>query len=201
LPQGPYSPQARLYISPAAPKVRGHTSPGQRTEPQAGPAAWVVLVGKRERAEGPIHPFMVCDTDRLKKRQQSLLRYARPVACRGIVSRLAGRAHGLGMNRAFSPCFFLPILPRPLDRPAARSVGLGWYNPAPSVLLRLTPMALRSGLHSARFVQIEILRSSRRRMVPVMTATLPPSQDSPAKPQPVPQGRHNKSPARKCRVR
>jgi len=35
--------------------------------------------------------------------------------------------------------------------PALRaiSVGLGWYNPAPSVLLRLTPMALRAGLHSA----------------------------------------------------
>ena len=129
-----------------------------------------------------------------------------PVACRGIlrIAQIGFQARrtgtGLGMNRAFSPCFFPPILPRPLDRPAARSVGLGWYNPAPSVLLRLTPMALRSGLHSARFVQIEILRSSRRRMVPVMTATLPPSQDSPAKPQPVPQGRHNKSPARKCRV-
>jgi hypothetical protein len=95
--------------------VRGHTSPGQRTEPQAGPAAWVVLAGKRERAEGPIHPFVVSDTDCLKKRQPIPARIGAfgdvPVACRGIVSRLAGRARGLGMNRAFSPCFFCQHYP------------------------------------------------------------------------------------------
>jgi len=31
------------------------------------------------------------------------------------------------IDRAFSPCSFVPTSPRPMDRPTARSVGLGWH--------------------------------------------------------------------------
>jgi len=51
---------------------------------------------------------MVCDTDRLTKLTaipaQKWASGNAPVTCRAIVSRLAGRTQGLGMNRAFRVC-------------------------------------------------------------------------------------------------
>jgi hypothetical protein len=101
---------ARLRFVPGkAPKVRRYTSPGQRTEPEAGPAAWVKF-RIRVRAVSPIHPA------RIGQRDESGLQ----------------------------PLLMRPILPRPLDRPPARSVDLGWYNVAPSVLRFLDSRAFTS---------------------------------------------------------
>ena len=139
-----------------APKVRGYTSPGQRPISANLSLAGQKDGGRIQRLSAIVPPVLSRWT--VTEHRRCGLYQPRPTAW-VFVSQDNTRAESPIHSLELEKWFGLSALENPL-LPSTQAVGLGWYNPAPSVLCATQIVPSRSTNQTSRDGWARLLRSN-----------------------------------------